>query len=31
MDPATIEIRGPRLAQVTRKYRRHDDIQHELR
>jgi len=30
-DLSKIEVRGPRLAEVTRKYRMHDDIERELR
>ena len=31
MDLSKIEIRGARLAEVTRKYRMHDDLERELR
>ena len=31
MDLSKIEIRGPKLADVTKKYRMHDDIERELR
>jgi uncharacterized protein (DUF362 family) len=31
MDLSKIEIRGPKLAEVTKKYRMHDDIERELR
>ncbi|MEN6428261.1 MAG: DUF362 domain-containing protein [Phycisphaerales bacterium] len=31
MDLSKIDVRGPKLAEVTRKYRMHDDIERELR